>query len=161
MLINSSYNCQSTNSLLLTLHFRKILLKKKKNLWYGARPVVFRSQGSGRYYTLKNSCLKLSNLWAFECPCGAQEILKVVGKLVRKKKKKKWHVPQWSEQRHCGSACSPLSRLAVTLLCTAGEVMQHEQQHLCVCYHCGTSSSPMSSRPPSVSQYALLTLWHF
>ena len=64
-----------------------------------------------------------------------------------------WHVPQRSEQGHCGIACSPLSRLAVTLLCTAGEVMQHEQQHLCVCYHCGTSSSTPSSLPPPVSKF--------
>ena len=55
--------------------------------------------------------------------------------------------PPRSEQGHCGSACSPLSRLAVTLLCTAGEVIQHEQQHLCVCYHCRTSSSLASSIP--------------
>lgn len=47
----------------------------------------------------------------------------------------------------------PLSRLAVTLLCTAGEVMQHEQQHLCVCYHCGMSSSPPSSLLLSVSKF--------
>lgn len=51
-----------------------------------------------------------------------------------------------NEQGHCSSACPPLSRLAVTLLCTAGgAVMQHEQQHLCVCYRCGTTPSPVSS----------------
>lgn len=135
------------------------------NQWCEARPAVRRSQGSHRYCTLKSSCLKLSNLWALECPCGAQEILKVGVKVVcvgweRKKKKKspiikliKWHVPQRSEQGQCGSTCSPLSRWAVTLLCAAGGVMQHEQQHLRVCYHGGTSSSPVSSFPPSLHQF--------
>lgn len=68
------------------------------------------------------------------------------------------HVPQRSEQGHCGSGCSPLSRLAVTLLCTAGEVMEHEQQHLCVCYHCRKSSSPPSLLPPSVSKFGSVPL---
>lgn len=62
------------------------------------------------------------------------------------------HTPLWSQQGHCGSGCSPLSRLAATLLCTAGEVMQHQQQHLRACGHCGTSPSAVAfSLPPSVS----------
>lgn len=51
-----------------------------------------RSLGSCRYYSLKNSCLKLSNLWASECPCGTQEILKVEGKLGREKEKSNYSI---------------------------------------------------------------------
>lgn len=110
-----------------------------------------RSQGSCRYYTLKSSCLKLSNLWAFECPCGAQETLKVVAKLVREKKKQKNDMSLSGANKGTAAApVHPLSRLAVTLLGTAGDVMQHEQQHLCVCSHGGTSSSPVSLLPPPV-----------
>ena len=153
MLIKSSkINCQTTNSCFYpSPHICKVKKKKERKSWYGARPWVWKSQGSCRYYVFKSRRLKLSNLWAAKCPCGTQEILKVEGKVEGKKKLNYeiiWHVPQRSEQGHCSRARSPPSRLPVTLLCTAGGgVLQHEQQHLCVCCHCGTSSAPPSSLP--------------
>lgn len=93
MLISLSYSCQSTNSLLLTVHFHKIQQKEKKKIYDMEQDLWHVGPRVAADYTLKSSCLKLSNLWALECPCGEQEALKVVAKLVRKKNKIKLTCP--------------------------------------------------------------------
>lgn len=57
------------------------LANHKLIFWTYKKAKNTQSQDSSRYYTLKSRRLDLSNLWASECPCGTQEILKVEDKL--------------------------------------------------------------------------------
>lgn len=117
--------------------------------------------------------LKLSNLWACACPCSPQEILKVEGEKLGRRRRKKKEKEKWTNEINnltCPSAewtralrqwALTLSRWAVTLLCTVGGVeggaLQPEQQHLRVCCRCGTSSSVPPLLPSSSSWRICIT----